>query len=515
MARKQWVGLREMRRKQRAVFLACLTALCAAPSATGQDVQARYQVWRAKFVAEAREAGFDSRIIDGVVPREPNRQVLAYVADVDALRRPFADYLFVNAGKTRVVAGQKLLAEHAVLFGKIEKAFAVDRNAVVAVWGMESSYGAASLAYRAPEAVATHAFANAARRDYFEDELFALLRAYRSGQPVGAWPSSADGGLGQPQFMPSNLELYGVDFDNDGSVDIWNSVPDTLASIARYLQAKGWKFSDPIQDQARPIGPTQKADASVSFPASDLAKRGFETPAGIDSVTRVRAYQPERDVRAYVLTYPNFEVLWNYNGARWYAVAAGLLAEQLGCSMACGTKWPRADWALSVLETHRLQVALTALGYAPGKADGVYGRQTWAAVRSFLADRGKESEAYPSRSTYLEAIRAANAGASQLAPLQVIHFESDECEACPALKSALTEQFGPASGVTITAVDVAVRPEIAAGYGATAAPTLVVLRGAREVARLKGPWTPSVLAAALAAASNGDVTGPAGAPRSP
>jgi membrane-bound lytic murein transglycosylase B len=504
-----------MRRKRNVAALACLTVLCAVPPAIGQDVDARYQEWRTNFVAEALQAGFESWIIDGVVPRVPNPQVLAYVADVDALKRPFADYLFVNAGKTRAAAGQRLLAEHAVLLGQIEKAFAVDRYAVVAVWGMESSYGVANLAYRAPEAVATHAFANTARRDYFEGELFALLRAHRNGQTVGAWPSSADGGLGQPQFMPSSLELYGVDFDKDGTVDIWNSVPDTLASIARYLQAKGWKFSEPIQDRARPVGAMQKADASISFPASDLSRRGFEMPDGVDGAMRVRAYQPERDVRAYVLTYPNFEVFWNYNGARWYAVAAGLLAEQLGCSIACEVKWPRPDWSLSVLETHRLQVALVAMGYPAGKADGVYGRQTWAALRSFLEDRGKESEAYPSRSTYIEAIRAANSIASEMAPLHVIHFESDDCEACPALGSALTEHFGAVSGALISVVDVATRPEISAGYAVTATPSVIVLRGAREIVRLNGSWSPDQLAAAIAEASNTKVTGPVGEPRFP
>jgi membrane-bound lytic murein transglycosylase B len=495
--------------------LACLAVLCAVPSAAGQSVDALYQEWRTGFVADALQAGFESQTIDRVVPRAPNPQVLAYVADVDALKRPFADYLFVNAGKTRTIAGQKLLTEHAILLGQIEKAFAVDRNAVVAVWGLESSYGAANLAYRATEAVATHAFASEARRDYFEDELFALLRAHANGQPVDAWASSADGGLGQPQFMPSNLQRYGVDFDNDGSVDIWNSVPDTLASIARYLQAKGWQFSQPIQDQARPIGSAQKADASLSFAAADLPKRGFDIPDGVDGAMRVRAYQPERDVRAYVLTYPNFEVLWNYNGARWYAVAAALLAEKFGCSMACETKWPRPDWALSVLETHRLQVALVALGYPAGKADGVYGRQTWAAVRSFLADRGKPMEAYPSRATYLEAIRAASSSDNRMSPLQVIHFESDDCSECPALKESLAGQFGAVSGVTVSTIDLAAGSEIAAGHSVAAAPTLIVLRGAREIVRINGPWTPSSLEAALADASTNAVTGPAGVPRSP
>jgi membrane-bound lytic murein transglycosylase B len=515
MALKQRAGLRLMRRMRQMAALVCVTVLCVASPASGQDANARYQSWRAGFVAEALQAGFDARTIDGVVPRGPDSQVLAYIADANAIQRPFADYLFVNAGKTRTAAGQKLLTEHAVLLSQIEKTFAVDRYAVVAVWGMESSYGAANLTFRATEAVATHAFASAGRRGYFENELFALLRAHQAGAPVSAWPSSADGGLGQPQFMPSNLELYGVDFDRDGRVDIWNSVPDALASIARYLQAKGWTFEAPIQDKAVLIGSGQKAEAFATFSASELARRGFETPDGIDSAIPVSVYQPERDVRAFMLTYPNFEVLRLYNGARWYAVAAGLLAAQLECAAACETQWPRPDWALSGLETHRLQVALVALGYPAGKADGVYGRQTWTALRAFLADRGNQGEGYPSRTTYLDVTRAAKASNSDRAPLQVIHFESDDCEACPALKQSLADQFGVSSGVTVTAFDVAGRPEIAARYAVTNAPTLVLLRGTKEVGRLNGAWTPEALASVLAGASPSEVTAPGDVPRSP
>ena len=123
---------------------------------------------------------------------------------------------------------------------KIEQRYGVPGHFLIAIWGRESAFGRAKIPYSAIRVLATKAYMSS-RKDLFRQELLSALVMLqqgnlKSGNLKGSWA----GALGQPQFMPSSYLKYAVDFDGDGKKDIWKSTPDTLASIANYLNKNGW-----------------------------------------------------------------------------------------------------------------------------------------------------------------------------------------------------------------------------------------------------------------------------------
>src|SRR5690606_24395728 len=113
--------------------------------------------------------------------------------------------------------------------------YGVPAGIIVAIWARESSFGRAAIPHSAIRTLATHAFIGR-RQEFFRRELIASLQILEKGDISAArMKSSWAGALGQPQFLPSHVLRYAVDFDGDGRRDIWDSVPDTLASIAHYL----------------------------------------------------------------------------------------------------------------------------------------------------------------------------------------------------------------------------------------------------------------------------------------
>ena len=123
----------------------------------------------------------------------------------------------------------------------IEQQYGVDRWIIVAIWGIETSFGANTGGFDVIRSLATLT-AIGYRPDFFRDELLAALKILQDGhvareKMIGSWA----GAMGQPQFMPSNFITLAVDFTGDGRKDIWGSVPDVLASIANFLKHWGWK----------------------------------------------------------------------------------------------------------------------------------------------------------------------------------------------------------------------------------------------------------------------------------
>ena len=133
--------------------------------------------------------------------------------------------------------GRSRAGTHAKTLAAIEKRYGVPGGVVLAIWGRESGFGAAKIPYDAFEVLGTKAFM-ATRKEMFRKEVLAALVIVERGLATkGAMKSSWAGALGQPQFLPTSFLQHAVDFDGDGRPDIWNSVPDTLASIANYLVA--------------------------------------------------------------------------------------------------------------------------------------------------------------------------------------------------------------------------------------------------------------------------------------
>lgn len=299
-------------------------------------------------------------------------------------------------------SGRTLAGQHAGTLRKVEAAYGVPGSILLAIWGRESGYGRAKLPYPAIGVLATKAFMST-RKDLFQRELIAALHIIDSGDiapstMMGSWA----GALGQPQFMPSSYLQYAVDFDGDGHRDIWNSVPDTLASIANYLVKKGWQrgrdwgFEVSIPDAvtcaqegpdlARPVSEWASLKiARVSnkpFPKSEApAKAMMLVPAG--------RHGPE-----FVVT-PNFYVLKEYNNSDLYALFIGNLADRI----ANGSGAFQAPWGdvgkMLRSDVLAMQKALVAKGYDVGTVDGLPGFKTRRSLGDWQAKNGLSPTCYP------------------------------------------------------------------------------------------------------------------------
>ncbi len=314
-----------------------------------------------------------------------------------------ARYFNQRSINTLVKRGRTQLKKWHRTLGRIERRYRVPRRIIVAIWGRESGFGRVKMPKNAIRSLATEAFMGR-RKALFQSELLAALKIIASGdiQPTRMGSSWA-GALGQPQFLPSKFHQYAVDFDRDGRRDIWNSVPDALASIANYLAKHGWQRDRdwgfevriPASVPCSLGGPDSKktiADwrsmevmrvSRKSFPAHEKPRRGYLLfPAGRFGPTFV--------------TTPNFYVLKKYNESDVYAMFVGHLADRMATNKPFKTKWHRLE-ALSRSTVRQMQKKLIAKGYDVGGADGFIGYKTRTAIGMWQHAHGKKETCFPDR----------------------------------------------------------------------------------------------------------------------
>lgn len=218
-----------------------LTAASAASAATCRD-PAGFEKWLGDIRREALAQGISPRAVDaGLAGVTLDPAVLRKDRGQGAFRAPFEVFVRsrVTAGRVSRAAAQ--LRQRAALFDRIEQRFGVPGPILVAIWAMETDFGAVQGHMPVIRSVATLAY-DCRRTQKFTEELFDALKVVQRGdlspsQLRGAWA----GEIGQTQFMMSSYAKYAVDFDGDGRADLIHSAPDVLASTANYLRSYGWQ----------------------------------------------------------------------------------------------------------------------------------------------------------------------------------------------------------------------------------------------------------------------------------
>uniref|UniRef100_UPI003BACF13C lytic murein transglycosylase n=1 Tax=Stappia sp. TaxID=1870903 RepID=UPI003BACF13C len=384
-----------MRRALTRLALAMLlVAAGAAPLAAQQDLNAKFGAFLETTIKPAaRKAGVPEAVLTRELHRLTPDTRLPGLGDPDGPERPAAvnyqaefrapaGYFKASAFKAHVARGRKLAKTHASLLLRIERRYGVPGRIVLAIWARESGYGAARIPHDALRTLATRAFMGD-RRDYFAGETVAALQILAEGHiSRQRLRSSWGGALGQPQFMPSSYLRLAVDFDGDGSRDIWRSVPDTLASIANYLAWHGWVkgrdwgyeavIPDSVSctregpDQGQPVSAWVaegvRRARSRPFPKHELPQPGFLLmPAG-------------RLGPAFIAT-DNFYVLKAYNESDAYALFVGHLADRYGMDTGFIQSWKKAPTRTRGA-VRDLQLKLEKKGHDVGGADGLIGFKT-------------------------------------------------------------------------------------------------------------------------------------------
>lgn len=234
--------------------------------------------------------------------------------------------------------GVRFKQQYANALARAEKQYGVPQSIILGILGVETSFGQNKGSFRTIDALSTLAFGYPKRADYFTDELAALLvLAREQGVRADSIKGSYAGAIGYPQFMPSNIRLLGVDFNQDGHVDLINSPEDAIGSVAHYLSSKGWQRGQPIGYRASYKGndDSQVISKDLTQPklAGDLMALGL-TPLDkstkidlLDLVNGVRLN--DQDGPIYWITYPNYQVITTYNRSRLYATAVWQLGEAI------------------------------------------------------------------------------------------------------------------------------------------------------------------------------------------
>ncbi|MCL2469987.1 MAG: lytic murein transglycosylase [Alphaproteobacteria bacterium] len=316
-------------------FLFLSLLLMLASQATAQNDRSYKRWFQETIVPRAQEQGISLRTLQSVDP------LLFYDEQVIALdrRQPekkitFEKYLLNTIPSSRVSQGRELMAEHKETLRLVSEMTGVPASMIVALWGIESSFGQNMGSYDVINALATLAY-EGRRAEFFQNELIEALKIlqYENRDPY-AMQGSWAGAMGQCQFMPSSYRRYAVDFDGDGKRDIWESVPDVLASIAYYLQSEGWVRGRPWGREVMVTRPLDEALAGLD------SGKALEEWANLGVMTMQRQPLPLESERAWLvqpdgpsgrrfLVYDNYKVLMRWNRSTYFATAVGLLADQL------------------------------------------------------------------------------------------------------------------------------------------------------------------------------------------
>ena len=339
---------------------------------------------------------FDS-VMRGV---EPDMKVLELMNNQPEFKTPVWDYLATLVDDQKVSEGRAALAKHSGTLARIEQAYGVDRHVVVAVWGVESDFGALVTGGRfLPQSLATVACLGTRRRDYFRGELMSTLKIIQRGDIApeklrGSWA----GAFGHTQFMPSTYLSLAVDFDGDGRRDLVDSIPDALASTANFLKKSGWITGASWGYEVR-------VPSGYSGPSGRKSKQGLESWSA-QGITKVDGgslsglpaagllLPAGRNGPAFLVT-RNFDAAYAYNAAETYALAISVLSDRLRGRPGVRGKWPTDDRGLSRAERKELQEKLIRRGYDVGKPDGAIGILTRTAIKDVEGKLGMSQTGRP------------------------------------------------------------------------------------------------------------------------
>lgn len=297
--------------------------------------QPSWNTWLRELKTEAVGQGIHPDFFDDVFRDvRPNKRVVNFDRRQPERRLTFLKYRSTRADNYRIKLGKREYKKHYQVLNEVGNRFNVDPCFIIALWGLESSYGRYMGNFPVIKSLATLAY-DTRRPKFFRKELLHALHILQDGHVTpkyfkGEWA----GGSGHPQFLPSSWYRYAVDYNQDGRKDIWTTLVDAFASIANYLSSNGWHRGEPW---AMPVV------ASGNIP-DDLYGYKTKKTVGEWKAMGVRpesGYRlPGDSMRAYLvrphggptfLAFHNFRVIMTYNSSTFYAGTVGYMADKI-CS---------------------------------------------------------------------------------------------------------------------------------------------------------------------------------------
>ena len=353
------------------ILAGCSTgpAPSSAPASRMRAVpNAGWDAWVASFKGRAASQGISQTTINrafqgagylpGVIERDRNQV---------EFKRSLEDYLAIAASDERISTGRQMLQRYNGTLTQIEAQYGVDKEVVVAVWGLESRYGSRRGDVPVVSALSTLAY-DGRRGQFFESQLIAAMKILQNGDTTPAnMTGSWAGAMGHTQFIPTSYLAYAVDFTGDGRRDIWSDDPtDSLASTAAYLSRAGWVRGQPWGGEVGTVSGSPVAVLQPQVPGPRIA------------------------------VFRNFQVIKRYNNSDSYAIGVGHLSDRIAGGAPFQVSFGPDETGLTLEDRKELQRRLTSAGYDTQGADGVIGKNSEAAISGYQRANGLPVTGQPS-----------------------------------------------------------------------------------------------------------------------
>jgi len=375
---------------------AAVAAACGVSRAASK--QSSFEQWVVAFRPRAIASGVSeatyARVMTGL---KPDTTVYALQGDQPEFNEQLWQYLNRRVSDWRIITGKERAQQYTALLDRIERDYGVSRYILLAIWGVESSFGdvITNPKYMRPiiPALAALAWGEPHRRRYWEQELVnALLIVERgwaeSKDMIGSWA----GAMGHTQWMPEVWLHLGVDYDHDGHISPYGAPDDALAGTARFLTERGHYRRGEAWGVEVQLPKGFKAGRTTSATYAKWRALGLARAGGGDfppSDDKLKLKVPIPGGPAFLLG-RNFYAVNTYNPAFSYTLAVVHLADRIAGAGPFVNPFPGSERLPTLAEVQEIQRRLTELGFDTGGTDGRVGRDTMLAVRAFQRKVGIE-----------------------------------------------------------------------------------------------------------------------------
>ncbi|MGB0720446.1 MAG: lytic murein transglycosylase [Bdellovibrionales bacterium] len=297
---------------------------------------ANFATWLQNLESEAASKGISQTTINAALSGiQPIPKVIELDRKQPEGTMTFAKYRERVINDARIRKGRILLQEHRTALNAAAQKYGVPPQYIVALWGIETSYGENTGGFKVVPALATLAY-EGRRASFFRSELINALKIIDAGHinardMKGSWA----GAMGQNQFMPSSFHSFAVDGNGDGRRDIWGSLPDVFASTANYLSKSGWREDEKWGRAVKLPQGFSKAltGTDVKKSLQDWNRLGIRLPNGdmLPQADGMRASVviPDGLGGPAFLVYHNYSVILKWNRSTYFATSVGLLADAI------------------------------------------------------------------------------------------------------------------------------------------------------------------------------------------
>ena len=347
---------------------------------------------------EARSLGYRRNAVDQFfegAAQDP--KVLKADRAQGVFQMPFVDFSRRLISQNRIDTGRAKAAKYSHIFDQMEAEYGVSRGVLLAFWAFETDYGGYQGNFNTLNALLTLAH-DCRRPQLFRPQVFSALELFQQGDfdpatTTGAWA----GEIGMVQMLPDDILHNGVDGDGDGEVSLKTSAPDALLSGANMLRALGWQANQPWLQE---IYVPDDLDWSLTGlgkarPVSEWAALGVVPRSGAFAARNLMAnvILPQGRNGPAFLTYPNFDVYFEWNQSFIYVTTAAYFATRLEGAQIFDAGTP--DVGLTGPEMKQLQTLLKSYGYDVGDIDGILGAKTRLAIQDVQQRIGLPADAWP------------------------------------------------------------------------------------------------------------------------